>query len=387
MLQKLRYYYEISGILSTSFSCIYKNECQGNCETFTGPKSAFVSSGYCSSNNIPKLLFLSLDSGSGNPVPKNRLPLSVQHQEEIDTNILALHKGKHWYLTHELAWYILRQFISDIKIEETNRYFAHANAAKCCQNKEEKKKADKILFKNCQCYLQGELQILNPDILVTQGNEAKFAIQHIKDSTEMIVDKFASIILLNGKQVYWLHTYHPNSRQFFREQRDYNKETKVAAGWKFYSEAIQNFIKYNNGPTSTAHQRHTIKMINKNRNTSRKKIKPDILKEKLIRLVEEINASTSSTVIFKQQLKVKTNMSFFGCNGRIYIQPSSVGYDVSLSGKSVEKTLYPLLKKLFGKECDGYKQTNGNTGIITAPFWRTDNFDLVKKAVYIYAKS
>ena len=100
MLQELQDYYSKNGILSTSFTCIHKEQCEGDCLEFTGPKSAFVSSGY-EAHELPRLLFLSLDSGSGDKNDSNRLPIAVREQEEIQRNIHDLHRGKHWYRTHE----------------------------------------------------------------------------------------------------------------------------------------------------------------------------------------------------------------------------------------------------------------------------------------------
>lgn len=121
MIEELQNYYNKNGILSTSFACAYKNQCQNDCAEFTGPKSAFVSSGYAG-NLLPRLLFLSLDSGSGDKINENRLPLSVRQQEEIDRNVLSLRKYKHWYRTHELARYIFKRFDPNIKIQEAKKY-------------------------------------------------------------------------------------------------------------------------------------------------------------------------------------------------------------------------------------------------------------------------
>ena len=161
MLQELEGYYRQKGILSTSFTCRYKKQCKGDCAEFTGPKSSFVSTGY-ERRVLPRLLFLSLDSGSGDKNDKNRLPTAVRQQEEVETDVLALHKGKHWYRTHEIAWHILRRFDHNIKIEDTRKHFAHVNSAKCCMNKPQKGQADDILFENCRDYLEGELENTMP---------------------------------------------------------------------------------------------------------------------------------------------------------------------------------------------------------------------------------
>ena len=163
MLTELERYYVQNGILATQFTCRYKAACSANCPAFTGPKSAFVSSGY-EEGRLPRLLFLSLDSGSGKHNDHERLPLAVRAQEE-GRDVLALAKHKHWYRTHELAWYILKAFAPDLQVEEAKLYFAHANSAKCCMNKDQRAKADGILFKNCQRYLRQELELLEPEIM------------------------------------------------------------------------------------------------------------------------------------------------------------------------------------------------------------------------------
>jgi len=241
MLQELQRYYIDNGILSTTFSCRFRGDCQGDCETFTGPKSAFVSSGYAE-HEYPRLLFLSLDSGSGDPIAENRLPVAVRRHEEWERDFESLHKHKHWYRTHELAWYVLRQFHPRLKIGEARRFFAHANSAKCCMNKKQRKKADKKLFANCRGYLQGELRILDPDIFITQGNEAKFAFSSMVQNAPDRVDDFASVVTFNQKPIFWLHTYHPNNWGAFNKQRDFDEARNVAVGWSRYASMIHSFM-------------------------------------------------------------------------------------------------------------------------------------------------
>ncbi len=114
----------------------------------------------------------------------------------------------------------------------------------------------------------------------------------------------------------------------------------------------------------------------------------DILKSKLNRLVDDFNESSLIIKLaFNQQSKVLENMSISGANGRLWVQPSSIGYDISLSGKSLESNYYNSMKAIFGRDCDGYKQTNRNTGNITQPFWRADCFRLVQEAFEMYSKT
>lgn len=242
MFQRLRRYYQDNGILSTSFTCPHKEECSGGSKEFTGPKSAFVSTGYENkSGGLPRLLFLSLDSGDGDKDDRKRLPEALRQQEEVERKVLVLHKGKHWYKTHELAWYIFKRFRPSIRLEEAKGYFAHANSAKCCMNKAGRKQADRVLFRNCRKYLKGELEILCPDVIVTQGAEAKKAVVSFYKPLERI-DEYASIIRMNSRKVFWLHTYHPSGYGAFYKQYDFDKVRDRSLGWDKYSHMIYEFV-------------------------------------------------------------------------------------------------------------------------------------------------
>ena len=239
MLEQLGNYYRSQGILSTHFTCPHSDSCrEGYEETFTGPKSASVSTGY-EHGNLPRLLFLSLDSGSGHEDANARLPHAVRHgMENVQVNELAI--NRHWYRTHELAWYILRQYRPDLDIEDTKRFFAHTNSAKCCQNKPDGSQADARLFRNCRRYLAGEIRVLRPDVIVTQGNKAKMGLQRIIEIRERIND-LACIIVFDGRLLFWLHTYHPRYGGYYA-QCGYDHETQRCEGWQQYSEYISRFV-------------------------------------------------------------------------------------------------------------------------------------------------
>lgn len=241
ILNDLHRYYDDKGILSTSFNCAYKHQCQSDCADFTGPKSAFVSTRY-EENTLPRLLFISLDSGSGDKVDEHRLPVAVRQLNEFDRNFSSFAKHKHWYRTHELAWYILRRFDPTLTIEGTRHFFAHANSAKCCMNKPQRKKANAILFRNCKGYLSGEFEILRPAIVVTQGKEAKDAFLSMHPSFHHRFDDFASVVDIGSRRHFWLHTYHPNNWGAFNRQRDFDQAMERANGWLRYSEMAYEFI-------------------------------------------------------------------------------------------------------------------------------------------------
>ena len=242
MIHELRVFYKRKGILSTSFTCGYQTQCRGNHKNFTGPKSSFVSTGY-EIGSLPRLLFLSLDSGESDANNTDRLPLRIRNKLQA-VDVCKLRHNTHWYRTHELAWYILRRFNPGLRVEDTKMCFAHVNSAKCCMNKEGKKKADRILFDNCRGYLLSEISILRPEIIVTQGHEAKIAIENLYDDwiKQLNHDEFASLISIGGDKVFWLHTYHPSNYGLFYQQRNFDTARNIAVGWDNYSKMIHRFI-------------------------------------------------------------------------------------------------------------------------------------------------
>jgi len=237
MLKRLENYYLKYGILSTSFTCEHKSECKGNCKSFTGPKSAYVGKKY-GRHNTPRLVFLSLDSGKGSRRSKDRLPQAVRSTVESH-DIKSLPKNRHWYRTHELALYILKHYVDGLEIENSNHYFAHVNSAKCSMNKARAKEADKILFKNCQNYLGGELKVLKPNIVVTQGKKAA-------DSFKSLVTRrrsrgsLCSVVLLNSAVVFWVELSHPANYGMFNKQREADHEGNPK-GWEKVSRKILKF--------------------------------------------------------------------------------------------------------------------------------------------------
>jgi len=109
----------------------------------------------------------------------------------------------------------------------------------------------------------------------------------------------------------------------------------------------------------------------------------DILKKNLRRLEDDLNDSGAS-IELKQQDKIKANLSFIGGDGRIYINPASDEYDISLSGRSLQKNMLKFMTDLCGRIPDGYKQTKPEPH---QPYWRVSNFALVEKAVIHYSKT
>lgn len=245
MLEALRRYYTDKKILSTKFDCPHMTACKSGNLKFAGPASAFVSTGY-ERRTLPRLLVLSPDSGKRDA--KNldgALPLNMREWgERVDImDSEEAHGGHHWFRTHELAWYILRRFDPELPLKDVNKYFAHTNAAKCCENNPGGRLARGTLFDNCREFLPGELDVLSPDILITQGGQAEAAIllspasydilgveEYSSGTTVRGIDadegddawygEYASSKYLRkirnlgheGHDLFWLHTWHPTPK-------------------------------------------------------------------------------------------------------------------------------------------------------------------------------
>ena len=245
MLRRLNAFYESHGISPVNFRCPSRSACSAGSPHFTEAKMSFVGPRY-GKRNLPRLLFLSLDSGRGRSDPRERTAEAVRRRC-VDCDVAALPKNTHWYRTHEMAFALLRQFKPNLTVADTRFYFAHVNSAKCCQNKSRRKQADSILFENCRRFIPGELDLLSPDIVVTQGGPARTAILKsfsVRPYDVRAVDSpgytygaryETGVIELRpgAKRLLWVQTYHPTNFGRFQPQRRYC--------WPLYVEAVGRF--------------------------------------------------------------------------------------------------------------------------------------------------
>ena len=246
MLERLTEFYESHEISPVAFDCPSRAACSANSPHFTEAKASFVGPRY-EERALPRLLFLSPDSGSGRSDSQQRTAEAVRTQN-LACDVAALPKNRHWYRTHEMAWELLRQFEPQLTVADTRLYFAHVNSAKCCLNKLGKKQADSTLFENCRRFIPGELRILDPDVVVTQGDRAKdailksFAVRRRVVRTVESAPRFSrdahyetGFIELERdvKTSLWLQTYHPTNFGHFNPQRTHC--------WPLYSEEVGRF--------------------------------------------------------------------------------------------------------------------------------------------------
>lgn len=222
MYEQLAMYYEDSGISAIRFNCKNEEICRGdNSPSFETAREAYVGTEY-ENHTLPRILFISLDPGRlDSDDPKT---IDSQREDAKRYNQGELPKNTHWYHTHDMALTFLSKYKPDLDINDVFQYLAHTNSAKCSQNKEDKKQADGRLFDYCQEYLAKEISILDPDIIVTQGQRACWSVQTIYDRlitlTEIADDPACNYgsININGRDVIWFHCYHPRYGKYWTQR-------------------------------------------------------------------------------------------------------------------------------------------------------------------------
>jgi hypothetical protein len=216
MLKSLEEYYQRKRISPLDFHCPHRGVCHegnGNIPVIEA-RAPFVSTNY-EKGVIPRLLFLSLDPGKSDESKEQRTVEYLRDWEERKCILHPMNKRSHWYRTHESAFILLEKFHANMTIEDSHLYWAHTNSAKCSMNN--RKQGPDKFFKNCREYIGGEIIILKPDILVTQGDKAKKAVENEKTfeilpgSEDYQVCSYIKWVHIGGKETLWIHTYHPNA--------------------------------------------------------------------------------------------------------------------------------------------------------------------------------
>ena len=229
MLNQLQAFWTKNGIAAESFTCPHQDQCRRG--DFVGPKEAYVGPQYEEGGPFPRLVFVSLDPGWSYAEPAKRTWQAVRSQV-MGYNLEKFPKGRHWYRTVDLAYRILNRFVPQevSSVYQATPYFAHINCVKCCMNKNEaRSQADRVLFDNCKDYIPKELELLQPDIIVSQGNAAWTAVskgfrKDAKVSHHQCHDgsslEYYEIELV-GKPALWFFTYHPTTSHYNRKHHPY----------------------------------------------------------------------------------------------------------------------------------------------------------------------
>jgi len=111
------------------------------------------------------------------------------------------------------------------------------NSAKCCQNNPRNAQAAAVLFENCRPFIAKELELLQPDIIVSQGDHAMKAVaEGLSEPAPRLRGSCAiRIIRCGGRPALWIATYHPTARAAL-----YKNQLKTCR--RAYVDAVKRFI-------------------------------------------------------------------------------------------------------------------------------------------------
>lgn len=188
----------------------------------TGPKEPFIGSDF-DENGRPRVVILSLDPGSIE-VNDNGSPrvdkCSIDRTEEVLWDF-ATKKRHHWWSTLQIVFSILGDKplaeADDTEVAAAVNWMAHLNSARCSQNRKYNEQATPVLFKNCKEFVIKELEILQPQVLITQGELAWKVVKgwaktapkkQMVESTETYIREYE----FAGITCRHVHLYHPGAR-------------------------------------------------------------------------------------------------------------------------------------------------------------------------------
>ena len=244
LVDDVQRYYQEARISPTDFHCLHEDECRVGCAHFTQAREPYVGREY-ERGAHPRLLFLSLDPGSIEDADPDKRTTRWLQQVEGEGFLRdpsqwwrnGRHVDRHWMYTYKLAFDLLQPLVPELAVvPDVRHYFAHTNSAKCCMNNPGRREAAWRLFDNCRSFVEGELAVLRPDILVTQGVAAREVVR----ASSFVCRKMAStscpysVLDLEGRQVIWFHTYHPSYyRRFFSQKKEC---------WPVWARAAKEFM-------------------------------------------------------------------------------------------------------------------------------------------------
>lgn len=213
MLDNLDLYYRDNGISVDRFNCAYEHSCVAAATAaggkFTRARAPKI--GSCYLHKRPRIVVVSIDSGSDE---------SGQGIRIVEVPAKCGAKNKHWYRTHEGVATILNALAATdkkmIRPEEAALWFAHTSVARCSANLPRRTQAPSKMHENCRRYLKGEIELLAPDIIWSQGKRAYEAMMlwiapmlHAQQDRANLGIRIAKC---RWGEVIWVNTSHPTAR-------------------------------------------------------------------------------------------------------------------------------------------------------------------------------
>lgn len=241
MQAQLSEYYAAQAIHPQDFRCVHQEFCrryayQG---VMTPVKMSMVGSQY--GVQYPHIVVVSLDPpNGGDSTSDQRTTAYLSSTHEAD-NYTTQRTNVHWAMTQIIVKDILALYGYQAQagaavvdepyggrpIENVCAYFAHVNAAKCSMNNPGKGQAAGQVHQRCSgSYLLGELTVLQPDILITQGSGANAAVGALfpAQAPKRCQPPDAHRMPMGETETLWLLMPHPAYRGL----------TLIRQAWPFY---------------------------------------------------------------------------------------------------------------------------------------------------------
>jgi hypothetical protein len=199
------YYHPDQKIGADDFDCRYKNKCK---VTVYRGAEAYVGEEY---GEPFKVLVASLDLGNA----KANLEERFRQIKDLKEGNLNLHmKG-----TLETLKVIFSDEVKTKEATELFKNFAMTNTAKCCRGTN-MSQAPWGFFNRCKEYTKGEIEILQPDIIITQGRCTAeiFALLYPKLKSKNEWYEWKGEITLNGHKSLVVCSVHPSARGKWRKK-------------------------------------------------------------------------------------------------------------------------------------------------------------------------
>ena len=199
---------------------------------------------------IPRIVVLSLSRPQ--PKPSEDLCLS-DNISQAQSQGSGGGRNQHWSRTLLTVRSLLYPFIGNTDDSPIEKLFVHVRTAKCCSNVGGGSKEEKKVYENCGGFLPGELSILKPDVIVTQGNDAHGRAQEHAFNVDKKVKvsgldpSIAYIVNLkhDNSSVYWLKMIFPTNRYGHMKKWDEQAGEEcdgVRKNLVHYGEKIKEFI-------------------------------------------------------------------------------------------------------------------------------------------------
>jgi hypothetical protein len=190
MLDQLDRYYREQGISALDFKCKHRQECSEKCKPgqMVSVPESYVGMEYEAGPEaglLPRLLFVSSDTNDPGWLKDNPQFGTLREGRNIawrDRNASWNQKPQgHWHQTIALARMLLAPYATArlgrvIEFNDFVGYIAHVRSTRCKSLSDGPEEGNPRMFGNCMGFLKGEIEVLRPDIIVTQGTRARKAL-------------------------------------------------------------------------------------------------------------------------------------------------------------------------------------------------------------------